>query len=104
MTTKNIPAGLVCVGEQRISLTGTAKVALNSTISAAADVIVFSVETAGVRVGYSAVPAATTGVLYPAGSLVRIEVGSGVRFTAASGSPFVNVAGFRYANSVVGGK
>lgn len=99
MSARTFPAGLVLVGEQKIALTGTAVVAVNSTVRPASKII-FSVETATVRMKFgSTIPAATTGVLFIAGNY-ELDGPSGSstwKFTAVSGSPVVNIAGFKYA-------
>ncbi|MBU2249091.1 MAG: hypothetical protein KKD77_20255, partial [Gammaproteobacteria bacterium] len=93
--------GLIPVGEQKISLSGTQQTAINTTCRAA-DVVVFSVETANVRVGFGAsatYPTATTGVLYVANTtnwITGFNRTSMCRFARVTGAPVVNIAAFRY--------
>jgi hypothetical protein len=98
-----IPAGLIALGTQKISLSGTAVYTLNSTCDGA-DVVIMSVETANVRARFDGTnPAASTGVLYTAAlAPYRLELAaaSSFKITAVSGSPVAQVAAFKYAGTV----
>ena len=97
-----IPAGLIALGTQKISLAGTAVYSLNSTCDGA-DVVMMSVETANVRARFDGTsPAATTGILYTAAvgpHYVELAGPANFKLTAVSGSPVVHVAAFRYAGN-----
>lgn len=102
MSTRTIPAGLIALGTQKISLSGTAVYTLNSTCDGA-DAVIMSVETANVRARWDNVaPAASTGILleYGMGPYIIEANTATFKITAASGSPVVNVAAFKYAGNV----
>ena len=101
MSIRTIPAGLIALGTQKISMSNTAVYGLNSTCDGA-DVVVLSVETANVRARWDGVsPAASTGVLleYGLGPYFIDINAAGLKLTAVTGSPVVNVAAFRYASN-----
>ena len=100
-----IPVGLVLVGEQTISLSGTAATPPNSTIRASASYLRFSVETADVRVRWGAsAPTLATGVLFTTSQGPYVLEGydgtSLLRFCRQTGAPVVHLAGFKYLTEV----
>ena len=103
MSNRTIPAGLIALGTQKISLSGTTTYTLNSTCDGA-DVVYMSVETANVRARFDGTnPAATTGVLFTStGGPYHLELASpaNLKLTAESGSPVVQFAAFRYATNL----
>ena len=102
MSSRVIMAGLIALGTQKISLTGTAVSGLNSTCDGA-EVVMMSVETANVRARFDGTnPAASTGVLFVAGQgpfYIELAAPTSFKVTAATGSPVVNMAAFRYAGN-----
>src|SRR5512133_2340614 len=100
MSDRSIPVGLISVGFQKISLSGTAVYTLNSTCDGA-DMVIMSVEAATVRARFDgSAPAASTGVLYLATNsphTIQLANASNFKVTAVSGSPVVQVAAFRFA-------
>lgn len=98
-----IPAGLIALGTQKISLSGTAVYSLNTTCDGA-DVVWMSVETANVRARFDGTsPGASTGVLFTSGIgpyWLELSAPSSFKITAASGSPVAQIAAFKYAGTV----
>lgn len=90
--------GLKSAGFQKITMNSTAT-ALNSTLRRA-QVLDISAETQAVRYTMDGTtPAASTGVLIPAGSRVRFEGYNGtslLKFARAAAGAILQVQGYRY--------
>lgn len=104
MSSRIIYANLIPVGFQRISLSNSTAVALNSTMRADASVLHFSVETQSIRYRTDGSnPTLTTGVLLTAAAgpyWFRGWNGTAVfKFQRATGNAVVNVMGYREAGS-----
>lgn len=101
---RQVPAGLHFVGEQSFALSGTAVVAVNSTIRAAARKLVITTETANVRYRWGGGdPALSTGNLLFAASTVEIDGYNGTslfKFHRATGAPTVYITGLSYKGDV----
>jgi len=99
--TRNSPAGMTLTGEQKISLTATTPVAVNSTVRASGKCskLIITVETANVRWRYGATaPTMTTGNLIFANTNLVLDGYNGtalMRFCRSTGLPVVNISGFR---------
>ena len=99
MSARNLPAGLILVGEQRITFSNTAVKTLNSTVGKASH-IVFSVESANVRMTFgSGNPGRSTGVMFASGATYTLDLANAENLKmvgAVSTVPNVRVAGFKY--------
>jgi hypothetical protein len=102
MTTKTVLAGLLPVDFQKITLSDSTAVALNSTIRASANVLDISVETNHARYRADGTdPTLSTGVLLPTGALHRLEGfnrTSVLKFQRSTGSSIVSVMAYKQVN------
>lgn len=103
MSMRTFPAGLIPIGEQKITCTSTAKYPINSTVRAGAQVVILSVETNDVRVSFSAnstVPSRATGILLQSDTVHQFAINGDTKFKFSSVNTtagVVNLATFRYA-------
>lgn len=101
MASRNRPPGLVSVGFQQIDLADSTAVSLNSTMQAAR-VLRVTVETNPARYrDDGTVPALTTGVLLPTGSVIVFDgftsaTIANVSFQRSTGNSKVSVLGYKY--------
>lgn len=102
MAVKTVLAGLAPVGFQKMSLSNSTAVALNSTIRASANVLLISVETNHARMRDDGTnPTLTTGVLVPTGTLHRLEGynrTSNLKFQRSTGTSTVSILGYKQVN------
>lgn len=99
---RNITAGLIPVGFQRISLANSTAVALNSTIKLDASVLHITVETQSVRYRADGTsPTLTTGVLLTAAAgpywFHGFNGTSNLKFQRSTGNAVVSIMAYRQA-------
>ncbi len=98
MAKRNIPAGLVSVGYQKITTNSTATT-LNSTCRVAHTFLI-SVETQSLRLTFDGtVPAASTGILYLATNspfLLEGVDGTALKIKGAAVGAVLNIQAFKY--------
>ena len=99
--TRTSPGGLILTGEQKISLTATTPVAVNSTVrsSGKCSKLLISVETANVRMRFGSTnPTMTTGILIFANTQFERDGYDGtslLKFCRSTGLRVVTIAGFK---------